>query len=1057
MHLETQNNSRVDNIINSRRDESDARDIIKEVERLGLFEGQHRFRWIWELVQNARDEAGEGVEIVCTQAADVFTFEHNGKPFKSDHLVALTLRSSTKPLDNSGGSAGKFGTGFVTTHLLNKCVKISGVHLNEEGIRRFEHYLDRRPTDIEPMMRNLGDSIQSIRKIDALPPETPTDLWNRFEYGLSEGGKEIAAGGIRQLEINLAFSLLINSEKIKSVRVQEDGVSRTLSIKDHKDVFGLVSFVKLLDDTKPEGAFGLLYKVYGDLIVAMPANFINNRYYLTAAGESARLFKELPLIGSEDFAIPNIIQHEKFKPTEPRDGVRTKMVLRENEDDVDPVGDANRSAFKDYVNAFPNFLDELIVGEVQNLHLMAETSFPLNPEKIYSSKWLSEELQDKLRAVLLTHRLVKTMQGDSILIGEAIFPASPSQHEESLHELISELYPTKTPDTESFRDWSRILSHEPENWPDGIRIGIDALVEKITGVEMLSDQLKDFNAIVPWLQKLVSYLEETQNESLGRDFAIYPNQAGGLQKEIDIFHETKLENQFKLISEGLGRDLSEELLPKSFKAKYVQEFDIKEFLSDMNNTIGMLNVEAATETQTQAIIQICCTFKRSRAEKREAWFDLLHRLMPEKAKEKVYIDLEEEYSWDTAEKWTLKWVSLLIQRSCKLEKFVEDYFKEESDAIDWLNDFLKFVHRNEETKTALENNIIPTQDGVFRKYEDNIYREDKHETFLPLLKSLYKKQVGFSDPASFLIHKDILNSNLRSNDVSILTRPLDDIFKDVSVEEKVKEGHEYHDLFMTLKELIEHEFWAKMFPLFSEKQPVLFIKAFGAGSSIGRLMKIRKPIEEMEKLAALSLTADQLKQLDDAAKTIGNVQQLIDKANQMAETAEEIRWRQDVGDAAEKAFLEAISEAHPHFAQPENPDNGRDFIIRIGADEYSIEIKSAIIGKESVKMSLKQGEEAERDCKHYALCVINRPFGTFTTKEQFINNARFVTDIGYQIGDKVRKWREGLSKIETNENVSVALDNKNGYVNIRKTTWEDGSIDFSAFIELLKVYFNLSS
>lgn len=1053
--MENSNISRVDSIINHRRDESDARDIIKEVERLGSFEGQHRYRWIWELLQNARDEAGDGVEIECSCKDNIFSFQHNGQPFKSDHLVALTLRSSTKPLDNSNGSAGKFGTGFVTTHLLNKYVTISGVHLNEEGCRRFQHSLDRRPTDLAPMMNALGLSIQNIRKIDSLPAHIISDTWNRFEYVLSESGKEIAVGGIKQLEINLVFTLLINSNKIKSVRIHEDNHSRTLTIIDKKNVFGQMNFVQLVDDSKPDSNFGLLYKSYGKLIVAVPANVVDGQFYLASIPDSTRLYKELPLIGSEDFAIPNIIQHENFKPTEPRDGVRTKRVVREDDNDVDPVGDANRLCFQEYVTSFPDFLNELIVGKVRNLHLMAETGFPQNPEKIYSSQWLKGELQDKLRGSLIKYQLVQTVKDGPITIGEAYFPSCPSDCESSFHELLSDVFPTRVPDVDSYQDWSRILSHEPENWPAGICIGINELVDKIADGKMLLQQLTSFQEVVNWLQKLVLYLENTQNETLGREYSLFPTQSGILRKEDEVRHETKLEEQFKLISKGLGRDLSTELLPRTFKAKFVRDFDIKDFLNELNGTIGSLSISNATEEQIQAIINICCTFKPTRAEKREAWFDLLHRLLPNHAREIVYTTLDEEYSWDTAEKWTLKFVALLIQKSITLETFTANYFAEESEAIEWINDFLKFVFRNEETKTALENNIIPTQDGIFRKYEDHIYQEEKQETFLPLLKTMFKNQAGFSDPQTFLVHQKVFNPNLRRQDVSILTRPIDDIFKDVAVEEKVKEGREYHGLFMALKELTEDDFWAKLFPLFSEKQPILFIKAFGAGSSVGRLMKIKKPIEEMEKLAALSLSADQLKQLDDAAKVIGNVQQLIDKAHQMAETAEEIRWRQDVGTAAEKAFLEALAQAHPQFPKPENPDNGRDFIIRIDKKEYSIEIKSAIVGKESVKMSLKQGEEAVKDKDHYALCVIGRPFGTLTTTEQFINDSKFVTDIGDQIGDKVTKWREGISKIETDGDISVELDSKTGYVNIRRGTWELKSAGFSAFVEHLKQYFEL--
>lgn len=105
-------------------------------------------------------------------------------------------------------------------------------------------------------------------------------------------------------------------------------------------------------------------------------------------------------------------------------------------------------------------------------------------------------------------------------------------------------------------------------------------------------------------------------------------------------------------------------------------------------------------------------------------------------------------------------------------------------------------------------------------------------------------------------------------------------------------------------------------------------------------------------------------------------------------------------------------------------------------------------------MSLRQGDEASNEPENYSLCVINRASGTLTTKEEFKKNAKFVIDIGDQIGGKVEEWREGLSQIKTDEDISVELDSKVGFVNIKKAIWENG-IDFDAFVRVLKEHFKL--
>jgi len=1050
--IEQNESTRVDDLIRKRRDESDARDIIKEVERLASFEGQQRYRWIWELLQNARDEAGAGVSIKCFLNDQFFVFSHNGKPFKSDHLIALTLRSSTKPLDGGDGNAGKFGTGFVTSHLLNRIVEISGVHGNEEGQRRFHHKLDRTGSDLNLMMESLTTSIKSIKQIDTRAPEPIIDHWNSFTYGLNDTSLEIAKGGINQLKSNLAFALLVNEKTIKSVTVIDNGIERKLTINKSASSVGDLCFVELIDDQEPNSQIGLLYKYYDDLIIAIPAKKEILGFSLIGLNGAARLFKELPLIGTEDFVIPTIIQHKLFMPTEPRDGVRTKRVIADGTES-DPIAERNRTAFSEYLTAFPDFLNKLIDGNVEDLHYIAHTGMSADVDKYYGRVWLETEVQNKIRAELLKHKLVMTASGMPIKIEEALFPDAEATVVSLLHELMVEIFPEKTPDQNSYLEWNKIINQDNHLWPKGIMVNIQTLVERMPGRSQLLDIFTSEEKVNEWLQKLVNYIELTKNERLGIDHPIYPTQSNGLATQSIVFHEVDLNERFKSVALGLGRNVANELLPKDFKAFAVQKFNVKEFLNDLNDRIGKLKLNEVKPEELQAVLDICSTFESSRSPKREDWYDIIRRLFHDKINGKSTISLPEEYSWDSAEKWAVKYVAASIESSGTFESLKEK-FSEGEDLFKWLNDFIAFAFRNDDTKAAFDYNIVLTQNGKFNKYVDGIYCENAPDDFLPILKTQYKKQDGFGDPAGFLVHSGIKNSNLRIVGIEVLTRPLDDLFKDTTAENQVKDGQKYHELFLILKELTEADRWAKLFPIFTEKQPILFIKAFGAGSSVSRLMKIKKTIDEMEKLASLSLSADQLKQLDDAAKIIGNPQSLIDHAKALAKLAEEIRWRQNVGGAAEDAFLEALKHAHPSFAQPENPDNGKDFVIKIGEDKYSIEIKSAIEGKETVKMSLRQGEDAFNEKEHYALCVISRPSGTLTDKAHFIDHAKFVTDIGFQIGEKVVEYQDGLSKIGGDDNVSVELDSKSGFVNIRKAVWENG-ITFHQFIDVLKIYFHI--
>lgn len=1053
MEATPQIKSSVRKTLDRQRDESDARAIINEVERINTLEEVHRFRWIWELVQNARDEAGEGVDIICELTENFFSFSHNGQPFLNEHLLALLRKTSTKPIDGAKGNTGKFGTGFVTSHLLNKIVTITGIHQNEFGDRKFEFVLDRHATTLTDMQQAISQGIENIEHIDGLPASEVLARVHSFRYELTKGSYEIAEGGIKQLETNLPFAMLVNG-KIRTLNIKDPTGERLYHAKVEDNKVGNLSFIRLEDKNGTSDPGGLLFLKIGQMIIAVPA-IDKGHISLLRINQQARLFKDLPLIGTETLYIPVILQHNSFLPTEPRDGVRTRVSLDVDEDE-DIHALTNRRAFKEFVEVFPKFLEEIVKGEVRNQHLLAESGLPTNVEAYYGKEWYTEHVQQPIREAIKSHDFVRTISGNSIPIEKAVFIKCESEYQHDFYNLVSKWFPEQCPNEESYEDWVRIISQESGNWPEGIIIDINKLVSDVADKVKISEFNMDEATAIAWLQELITYLEMTKQASIGHDSAIYPNQDGKLVLQNNVFHDIGIDSRFKQISNGMGRRLEEKLLPKQFEAKFVEDFDEKEFLIDLNTNIGKISIHEATQEEIQAVVAICCSFRKTKAERRDQWFELLNELLPEMASEKVIVEVNEDYQFEPAEKCSLKYVCSLIEKSESVELFAEKYFETSSEkALQWLNRLYDFVFRNEENKAAaLVYKIVPTQDGFFKKYTEEIFRENDNQ-FDDIIKDLYKQYTDCGDPREFLVNTAIKSTYIRTTPLQKLTKVIDEIFNDRDSEDKVKEGLKYHDLFLKLKEWTDkREATAKdYFSIFCSKRPVLYIKAFG-GEKFSRLLKLNKSVEEIEQLDMLKLSADELKKLDDAVAKLGNSEQLLDKAKEMIDYAELIRWRQAVGDAAEQAFLDAIGEAESKFLNPDNPDNGKDFVIKLNGKEYSIELKSAVEGKETVKMSIRQGEFAVKEKDHYALCVISRPSGQLTRKEQFIAKARFVTNIGELIGDKVENWRSGLQKLDMDGDIRVELDSRTGSVNIRKGVWKDNK-NFHQFVNYLKDYFEI--
>ena len=83
-------------------------------------------RWFWELLQNAKDSVleSEKVNIKIEIKEKEIAFSHTGNAFELDEILSLIIQGSSKTDDDN--KTGRFGTGFMTTYLLSKKVRITG-------------------------------------------------------------------------------------------------------------------------------------------------------------------------------------------------------------------------------------------------------------------------------------------------------------------------------------------------------------------------------------------------------------------------------------------------------------------------------------------------------------------------------------------------------------------------------------------------------------------------------------------------------------------------------------------------------------------------------------------------------------------------------------------------------------------------------------------------------------------------------------------------------------------------------------------------------------------
>jgi len=161
------------------------------------------------------------------------TFTHNGGAFSAENIRFLIeqVSSKSRPKGRTGRptTTGKFGTGFLTTHLFSPYVLVTGV-AKQQGLlaRKFELFLDRSGTELDEIIAAVEAAKKSIQELDQQPHYKGYVAGNfntAFRYDLADDtGKHVARAGLSDLDTCLPYTLAFVGE-IESVEYPNHLVS----------------------------------------------------------------------------------------------------------------------------------------------------------------------------------------------------------------------------------------------------------------------------------------------------------------------------------------------------------------------------------------------------------------------------------------------------------------------------------------------------------------------------------------------------------------------------------------------------------------------------------------------------------------------------------------------------------------------------------------------------------------------------------------------------------------------------------------------------------------
>lgn len=571
-----------------------------------------RRRWIWELIQNAKDvHYNDGVNIqinyVNNSASSKLVFKHDGKPFTADNIRFLIEQISSKDRDKDETgkrkSTGKFGTGFLTTHMLSEKVILRGV-AKEDGLeyKKFELILDRSGYDLEPIIDAVESAKDSISNLDDLLTYSEydkKDFNTSFIYPLTDNvSLTVASSGLNDLKTCLPYCLTFVDE-IKSVKTVHTGENyykkdEVKKLGDNIELVTIYSQDDVLED-QTETTFAKVTKGFTNIVLPVSIDRRGVIFIEQIEPHVPKLFCDFPLIGTEGFPIPIIINSPNFNPTDPRDGVYLTTVSRTH-----PRVEENKVIISEAIELYFDLLEHASENNWGNLHLLANVNLLTNEYEWVSRNWFENNILNPIRKKLLNAKIVTNADGflNSILNEEGnIYMWFPSGSNKEIREQMwyagKEWFPNCLPAFDDIEMWNRLI------WKGCGKLTLSQFAHfvevKETLIELSNVTKGD---AVEWLNGFYKLLQMDDKEyhSIIDKKSIVPNQKGEFVRRAQLSEDCgDIDDEFKDILELLGNDVRSKLAEENI------ELDFDDRVVDESFIVREINTEILEKTNDREV------------------------------------------------------------------------------------------------------------------------------------------------------------------------------------------------------------------------------------------------------------------------------------------------------------------------------------------------------------------------------------------------------------------------------------------------------------------------
>lgn len=1048
---------------------------LRDMENMGNIYAK---RWVWELTQNALDSAkiGQPLKINMILEKNILRFQHNGRPFEKREVAHLICHGSTKGKNDIG----QFGTGFLTTHLLSKKVRVKTKILSGEET---DFIINRDAHTPEEMKSLMFEALNSYRG-SCKTPTLNDGFTTNYEYEISESTYLIAKKGVEDL-IRIAPYVLAFNPTITTITIINDSEKIEFVILDNSksDKCDRIIVEQTHNNTlKTQHELWVKRDRENDVEIALKAKQSGNKCVVEDLSSIPKIFLAFPLYYTDDLPLPIIINSKSFVPVDKRDGI-----FLNDADTMD--NEHNKKRIKEGLSLFIELLSSLSLDTWCDLHNLLVFSQPPKKEWL-DDNWIRKVLEGLIDE-LINVKLVKTSDGSYLTPSECQIPCFDekiNEHNiEKLWLLASEFsdLSDKLPDKSLLIDWAKIMKgwEELNENVSHVKLSLDKLTERIvnsSNIAALEKNLNTDSGVYDFLNKLYKFIEELQRLDLF-DKELFPNQDNYFNRKSGLFKDDGIDEDLKDISKMLNKDVRSELLharitpimqlPKKTEEEIIPQLTskIREVLT-YNEDYLKANVKLFNWLLKNGKILefngypvLSCEEHNFKNLSRD--FKLLPPVSVWKSTLKTYSDifpqefiLSSKYNIQEEDSHELKGVIDAGYFYCSPIISIKETIK--SDELqNYLFDSTGF-NQDESHELNTEVNDIAylslKDKGIVDTMRNSKQKAKKFLKFLLEYISLEdKKWNTFIEVQCNCGGKHKLRPCMWIH--TLKKRQWIPTPKDMPLTS------------LNLAKLIEED--VEILGLLEKELPINLLQILGIGAFELKLNALTSDIDkrlEFDRAASSFLGAvKNLENFKQIAQVMAdNPEEFIEEIKKTMQEKQKIRNNQETGTLVEqllKGLLEKegftvkrTGVGSDYLIEYDFIENGSEVLLEVRKEKrviFYIEIK--FTKQSMIKMSYEQAKEASDKKANYVLCALKLDTDE-VTEDVVKESIKFVVDIGEQLKPCFDEASEYQLKVRTDaqlvpmsKNVDVEISQGSIYFQVNESAWNEAK-NYSEFIEFVK-------